>query len=203
MSEGDKLFASEDGVPDSAEIAGISGGMNNSISSGDTTATQSPPPMIQSRHMTALFFHVVFKASAILLYVLSMFFLDSFILLFVLCVLLLAFDFWTVKNITGRLLVGLRWWNEVKEDGSNVWIFESKPDTREVGNSDKIIFWGAMVAAFGIWAFFFLGVFFSLNFKNLLIIGVALALTGANIWGYWKCQRDAGRKIQGFLLSRI
>jgi hypothetical protein len=28
--------------------------------------------------------------------------------------LLLAFDFWTVKNVTGRLLVGLRWWNEVR-----------------------------------------------------------------------------------------
>ncbi len=28
-------------------------------------------------------------------------------------VLLLAFDFWTVKNVSGRLLVGLRWWNEV------------------------------------------------------------------------------------------
>jgi len=28
------------------------------------------------------------------------------------CVLLLSsFDFWTVKNVTGRLLVGLRWWN--------------------------------------------------------------------------------------------
>lgn len=24
-----------------------------------------------------------------------------------------------------RLLVGLRWWNEVKEDGTEVWIFES------------------------------------------------------------------------------
>lgn len=28
-------------------------------------------------------------------------------------VTLLAFDFWTVKNVSGRLLVGLRWWNKV------------------------------------------------------------------------------------------
>ena len=27
------------------------------------------------------------------------------------------------------LLVGLRWWNEVKDDGSNVWVFESRPVT--------------------------------------------------------------------------
>jgi len=40
--------------------------------------------------------------------------------------MLLAFDFWTVKNISGRLLVGLRWWNEINEDGTNSWLFESK-----------------------------------------------------------------------------
>lgn len=33
------------------------------------------------------------------------------------------------KNISGRLLVGLRWWNEVKPDGSNEWIFESLEKT--------------------------------------------------------------------------
>ena len=76
---------------------------------------------------TACFFHVFFKASAITLYVLAFGLFNNFIVGFVTCVLLLAFDFWTVKNVTGRLLVGLRWWNEVREDGSNVWIFESKP----------------------------------------------------------------------------
>ena len=34
--------------------------------------------------------------------------------------------FWFVKNIAGRVLVGLRWWNEVKEDGTEIWVFESK-----------------------------------------------------------------------------
>ena len=40
-------------------------------------------------------------------------------------VLLLAFDFWTVKNVSGRLLCGLRWWNETGPDGESVWVFES------------------------------------------------------------------------------
>jgi hypothetical protein len=40
---------------------------------------------------------------------------------------LLASDFWTVKNVTGRLLVGLRWWNNIKDDGENEWVFESIP----------------------------------------------------------------------------
>lgn len=32
-------------------------------------------------------------------------------------IVLSAFDFWTVKNVTGRLLVGLRWWSEPRVDG--------------------------------------------------------------------------------------
>ena len=47
------------------------------------------------------------------------------VLLFVIIVLLLAFDFWTVKNVSGRLLCGLRWWNETGPDGESVWVFES------------------------------------------------------------------------------
>ena len=51
---------------------------------------------------------------------------SHFIELFLTILLLLAMDFWTVKNISGRLLVGLRWWNKVEEDGTSRWIFESK-----------------------------------------------------------------------------
>lgn len=41
-------------------------------------------------------------------------------------ILLLAIDFWIVKNVTGRLLAGLRWWNKVEEDGSSSWVFEAR-----------------------------------------------------------------------------
>jgi hypothetical protein len=33
-----------------------------------------------------------------------------------------------VKNITGRLLVGLRWWSYVQENGQSEWVFESLED---------------------------------------------------------------------------
>ena len=68
-----------------------------------------------------------FRASALIVYLLlSSFVSGHFIELFLTVILLLAFDFWTVKNVTGRLLVGLRWWNKVEEDGTSTWIFESK-----------------------------------------------------------------------------
>lgn len=46
----------------------------------------------------------------------SSFYTKSFIMVFIVVVTFLAFDFWTVKNVSGRLLVGLRWWNKVRCD---------------------------------------------------------------------------------------
>ncbi|KAJ1518519.1 Golgi apparatus membrane protein TVP23 A [Coelomomyces lativittatus] len=90
--------------------------------------SQAPGQTIfhQSSHPIALFFHLFFRSGALLTYLLGYYLTGNFILIFVLCVLLLAFDFWTIKNVTGRLLVGLRWWNEIKENGMNEWVFESR-----------------------------------------------------------------------------
>lgn len=63
---------------------------------------------------------------AVLSYILCGWFSDSFITSFVVVVLMLSADFWTVKNITGRLLVGLRWWNYIDDDGQSHWVYESK-----------------------------------------------------------------------------
>lgn len=63
---------------------------------------------------------------AIAVYMFGTLFSSSFVNIFIVCVLLLAFDFWTVKNVTGRLMVGLRWNSEVLEDGSTVWKFEAR-----------------------------------------------------------------------------
>ena len=78
-------------------------------------------------HKVATIFHLAFKLSAILTYLFCTLFTSNFIIVFVVVIVLLACDFWTVKNVTGRLMVGLRWWNEIKDDGTNVWIYESKP----------------------------------------------------------------------------
>jgi len=78
-----------------------------------------------SSHPTAAVFHVAFKLGAVASYLLLGIFTKSFVVQFVLTVTLLAFDFWTVKNVSGRLLVGLRWWNDVDEDGAGTWRFET------------------------------------------------------------------------------
>lgn len=54
---------------------------------------------------------------------------------FILVIIFSAFDFWTVKNVTGRylynknyrLLVGLKWENVILDDGTSKWEFYSIP----------------------------------------------------------------------------
>ncbi|CAG8445659.1 1898_t:CDS:2 [Ambispora gerdemannii] len=104
-----------------------------------------------------------------------------------------AFDFWTVKNVTGRLLVGLRWWNEIQEDGSNVWMFESRDPSRPVNQTDARVFWISLYVTFVAWIIcgILLGIF---NAKWFLLIVVALVLNFANVLGYTQCDKDAKKK---------
>lgn len=44
-------------------------------------------------------------------YLILGFFLPN-VITFIVVVILAALDFWTVKNVSGRLLLGLRWWSE-------------------------------------------------------------------------------------------
>lgn len=68
------------------------------------------------------------QSAALFIYLFGGWFTSNFIVHFVTCIILLAFDFWTVKNITGRLLVGLRWWSYVQDNGHSEWVFESLED---------------------------------------------------------------------------
>lgn len=78
------------------------------------------------------------------------------ILVFILTILLLAADFYYLKNIAGRRLVGLRWWNEVNPStGDAHWVFESQDrgnnGTPPQNLTDKRFFWLALYAQPGLW----------------------------------------------------
>jgi hypothetical protein len=68
-------------------------------------------------HAPVVAAHVGFRAAAAAAYLLCGVAGGGFVLHFVAVVLLLAVDFWTVKNVSGRILVGLRWWNRVRALG--------------------------------------------------------------------------------------
>ena len=68
-------------------------------------------------HKMVVLFHSVFKLSALIVYIGASFITNSFIGCFIMVMILLSADFWLVKNVSGRLLAGLRWWSVVTEDG--------------------------------------------------------------------------------------
>ncbi|XP_043708009.1 Golgi apparatus membrane protein-like protein ECHIDNA isoform X3 [Telopea speciosissima] len=89
------------------------------------------------------FFHVLFKAGALAFYILSALFSKSFVIIFVVTVLLAALDFWVVKNVSGRILVGLRWWNEINDLGESIWKFEclDQESLSRMNKKDSWLFW--------------------------------------------------------------
>lgn len=90
-----------------------------------------------NRHPIAVVFHLLFRSSAIVLYLFASLFFSSFITIFVVMLALLSMDFWTVKNVSGRLLVGLRWWNHIDEDGKSHWIFENR---KVIANLNNLVY---------------------------------------------------------------
>lgn len=172
---------------------------------GDNDSIQNDQSVVgkvlqQSAHPTVAIFHILFKLSAIASYLLIGLFTKNFVVQFVVTVTLLAFDFWVVKNVTGRLLVGLRWWHEVAEDGiTQQWRFETIHDRESLNVVDGRIFWWTLYAFPIVW--FGLGVICVLKFNvsYLIIVLIALLLSAANIVGYYKCSKDATEQIRNYI----
>jgi len=149
------------------------------------------------QHPVVCLCHVGFRTCALLVYLFGGMFSSSFIGVFVSVVLLLSIDFWTVKNITGRILVGLRWWNYINDDGESSWIFESRSsqegaDTGAVDNrlsqTEVRFFWITLVAAPFLWVILFLTALFRFRFQWLVLVTIGLALSGSNMLGYLRCR---------------
>ena len=109
-------------------------------------------------------------------------------------ILLGSVDFWITKNISGRFLVGLRWWNEVKKDGKEVWIFESKNEKSEA-TADKSVFWTSVYMNGGGWAILFLFKLITLSITNAIIAFTMLVFAGVNLYGFYKCSKEQQNKI--------
>lgn len=157
----------------------------------------------QSAHPIVCIFHLLFKSLALFFYIFGGWFAGdgnggnsgaNFITVTVICILLLAADFWVVKNITGRLLVGLRWWNQV--DGEKTtWIFESAKD-RQVNKFDSSVFWTVLYATPVVWSALMVVGILKFNLGWLIVVMTAISLSGANVYGYYKCSSDQKAKFQ-------
>ncbi|KAF2132650.1 golgi apparatus membrane protein-like protein tvp23 [Dothidotthia symphoricarpi CBS 119687] len=160
------------------------------------TAQQTPAPgslsWRLSAHPITLLTFLFFRISSLLVYLLGLQLLSSnFVLIFIVTILLLAMDFYYLKNIAGRRLVGLRWWNEVDNTtGDGRWVFESAdPDVREVNATDKRFFWLALYAQPVLWVVLAVVALVSLEFIWLTLVVIALVLTVTNTLAFSRCDK--------------
>ena len=97
-------------------------------------------------------FHILFKLLAALTYVFSGWLFDS-VFIFIAVSIFAVLDFWIVKNVSGRFLVGLRWWTSLDENGKEKWTFESFDTEIKVNPIDSTFFWYGQVAYTLFWSF--------------------------------------------------
>ena len=120
---------------------------------------------------------------------------------FITIVILSAFDFWYVKNVSGRLLVGLRWWNEVMDDGKEKWIFESSNEIHS-SNIDTTIFWWTLYITPLFWGVFLIFNLISFSFMDGITCFLCMILSISNTLGYYRCSKDQSKKISSFFVEQ-
>ncbi|KAI9681014.1 MAG: Golgi apparatus membrane protein tvp23 [Trizodia sp. TS-e1964] len=144
---------------------------------------QPPPGSLSwrlSAHPITLLCFLGFRISSIPIYICGKLFFSNFVLVFILTILLVAADFYYLKNIAGRRLVGLRWWNEVNtHTGDSRWVFESAdPAARTINPTDSRFFWLALYAQPLAWAVLAVLALVSLQFVWLVLVGTFLYCCG-------------------------
>ncbi|XP_050720113.1 uncharacterized Golgi apparatus membrane protein-like protein CG5021 isoform X1 [Eriocheir sinensis] len=147
-------------------------------------------PKGRLKHPIVTTFHLLFRTAALLVYEFCGIFSSSFIGPFILIIILLSLDFWTVKNITGRLMVGLRWWNYIDDEGQSHWVFEAKKGGLQgrVSKTEVRVFWVALVAFPVFWSIIFLIAIVFSKFQWAIVVVIALTLSGSNLYGYVRCK---------------
>ncbi|XP_032354746.1 Golgi apparatus membrane protein TVP23 homolog B isoform X7 [Camelus ferus] len=194
--------------------------------------TTNRPKKSKIRHPVASFFHLFFRVSAIIVYLLCELFSSSFIACMVTIILLLSCDFWAVKNVTGRLMVGLRWWNHIDEDGKSHWVFESRKassqESKTVSEAESRIFWLGLIACPVLWVVFAFSALFSFRVKWLpavslvaegtvsqcwavtagcsllqAVVVMGVVLQGANLYGYIRCKVGSRKNLTSMATSYL
>jgi len=157
-----------------------------------------------SSHPITLLTFLAFRSSSLLVYLFGVIFTENMVMIFIITMLLLAADFYYLKNIAGRRLVGLRWWNEVDPaTGDSQWVFESsEPGTRTINATDSRFFWLAMYSQPLLWVA--LAILAMIRFKLmwLPLVAIALTLTITNSLAFSRCDKfSQASNLAGSALS--
>lgn len=156
-----------------------------------------------ARHPVACMFHCGFKAASIFSFMFLNAMMGEEIITFIIVVLFAAFDFWTVKNITGRLLVNLRWQTMIDDFGNEKWVYESNESTRDLqaaakagdidakaeldkiksdpgARTDSFIFWSMTYITPALWLLMLVMQIMTFKFFWVITAGICFTLSFTN-----------------------
>ena len=162
-------------------------------------SSMMPSILREAGHPGVCMFHILFKFLAAFSYLIVYTISGWYVGCFILTTVFLAFDFWVTKNVSGRILAGLRWWSFVKEDGTSEWKFESltKEQQKQLNVNDKRIFWYGLYFSFLFWGL--LGVFnlVTLHANNFVICVIGFTFASSNLGAFRKCSNETKSGILG------
>ena len=76
-------------------------------------------------------------------------------------------------------------------------VFEAAEDKSDIRPLDERLFWWGLYVPAAAWAFLLVTAVISLKLQWLIVVGAALALSGANVVGYTKCSKEAQARLEG------
>ena len=178
---------------------GINNEENNEGEPGKIKATDF---IKKSRNPLVALVTVTLKLLSILSFLFTSIFTSNEALVMTTVILFIAADFWYTKNISGRILVGLRWWNNYdKETQGNIWKFESKNEIKE-SNIDRKTFWISLYGFAACWIFLFVWECIMFNFTWAFLCLISLAISGINVVGFFKCSKIQQKKA-GLIAKKL
>jgi Eukaryotic protein of unknown function (DUF846) len=176
-------------------------------------------PMMKPAHPLSCLFHVGFKLVSILAFMFMGLFTRSNVSVFITVLLSACLDFWTTKNVTGRYLIGLRWWSAAdfateedivrtideddeghgdKKEDEPEWHFESYDTITTNSMLDANIFWWGQGGASIFWSIMLVLKVIGLNMFWGMLVFICCSLTVMNLYAYYLAMKDHEAKMQEF-----
>ena len=146
----------------------------------------------KSNHPTISITTSCLKLFPLITYIIFGIFMSNDGLLILFTLLLASCDFWFTKNIAGRILVGLRWWVEIKNN-EEIWRYESSNEIKE--GADKGIFWASVYLNSIVWGIFFIFDLITFKFVWGGLTLIMFCLATVNTYEFFKCSKSQQKNL--------
>lgn len=151
---------------------------------------------VQNSKSVCCFFHLFFKFFSAFAYLFLSMVISSTLTNFLLVLGCVVLDFWITKNVTGRRLVGMRWWSAGElgfetdfENSANNWRFESFSINLNYNPFDVNVFWVGNLFMAVFWLLMAFGKILSFNLLWGLLTMIAAGLACTNFYAYILCYK--------------